>query len=287
MTINPETALGLTVPDLTQTYTNRETMLYALGIGIGHDPTDLGQLGFVFERGLKAVPTMAVVLGETMDWVYHPDLGMDVPQTLHGEERVILHRPLAPEGRVTGQLRVTGLADKGPGRGALVQATKTLRDAETGALIATVERTAFARADGGFGGVHGTINPAVPQALPNRAPDWTCDLPTVAQAALLYRLSGDRIPLHADPAMARAAGFDRPILHGLCSLGMACHAVLRMACDYDPARIAEIGCRFTAPVYPGETLRVELWKDGNTVSFRARITDRGVTALHGRAILRP
>ncbi|WP_449043047.1 MaoC/PaaZ C-terminal domain-containing protein [Paracoccus sp. (in: a-proteobacteria)] len=286
MAIIPQRALAVGIPELVQAYTERDTILYALGIGIGHDTTDLGQVGFVYEKGLKAVPTMAVVLGETMDWVQDPGLGMDVVQALHGEERVILHRPLAPEGRVAGQTQVIGLADKGAGRGALVHSRKELRDAGTGALIATTLRTAFARADGGFGGVHGET-PAPLPPVPGRAPDLTCELPTVPQAALIYRLSGDRIPLHADPAVARAAGFDRPILHGLCSLGIACHAILRLVCDYDPARIAEIGCRFSAPVFPGETLRVELWRDGRAVHFRALAAERGVVAMtNGHAVLR-
>lgn len=286
MAIIPERALAMAIPEVAQTYTQRDAMIYALGIGIGHDPMDEGQLGFVYERGLKAVPTMAVVLGETIDWVYHPDLGIDVNQSLHGAERVILHRPLPPSGRVAGRMKITGLSDKGAGRGAVVVARKELTCAETGVHLATVERTAFARADGGFGGTHG-VPPEAPHPLPERAPDHTIDLPTIPQAALLYRLSGDYIPLHADPALARAAGFERPILHGLCSLGIACHAVLRLVCDYDPSRIAEIGCRFTAPVYPGETLTVDLWRDGATVSFRATVRDRGITAIsNGRAILR-
>lgn len=286
MAIRPDRALALRIPEVAQSYDERDSILYALGIGIGHDTTDPGQLGFVYERGLKAVPTMAVVLGETMGWVHDPQLGVDVTRCLHGEERVILHRPLAPEGRVVGQTRVIGLTDKGAGRGALVHSRKELRDAGTGALIATTQRTAFARADGGFGGEHGE-SPAPLPPLPDRAPDLSCALPTVPQAALLYRLSGDRIPLHADPAIARAAGFDRPILHGLCSLGIACHAILRLLCAYDPARIAEIGCRFSAPVFPGETLRVELWRDGAAVRFRALVAERGVVAVtNGHALLR-
>lgn len=286
MAIVPQRALAVSIPKLEQAYTERDTILYALGIGIGHDTTDPGQVGFVYENGLKAVPSMAVVLGETMDWVHDPDLGINVGQSLHGEERVVLHRPLAPEGRVTGQTRVIGLADKGAGRGALVHSRKQLRDAATGALIATTIRTAFARADGGFGGTHGEMPGPLPP-VPARAPDMACDLPTVPQAALIYRLSGDRIPLHADPAAARAAGFDRPILHGLCSLGIACHALLRLVCHYDPDRIAEIGCRFSAPVFPGETLRVELWREGQAVHFRAMVAERHVPALtNGHALLR-
>lgn len=286
MTIIPERTLAVAIPELVQSYGDRDTMLYALGIGIGHDSTDPGQLRFVYERQLQAVPTMAVVLGETTDWVHDPDLGVDVSQCLHGEERVILHRPLAPQGRVVGQTRVVGLVDKGASRGALVHSRKKLRDDATGELIATTLRTAFARADGGFGGDHGE-SPAPLPPLPDRAPDLSCELPTVPQAALLYRLSGDRIPLHADPEIARAAGFDRPILHGLCSLGMACHAILRLICEYDPDRIAEIGCRFSAPVFPGETLRVELWRDGDRVHFQAVVVERGVVAAtNGYAVLR-
>lgn len=165
----PQRALAVGIPERVQAYAERDTILYALGIGIGHDSTDPGQIGFVYEQGLRAVPTMAAVLGEAMDWLLDPGLGMDVVQSLHGEERVILHRPLAPEGRVAGRTRVTGLADKRAGRGALVHGRKELRDAGTGALIATTLRTAFARADGGFGGVHGET-PAPSRRCPAAPP---------------------------------------------------------------------------------------------------------------------
>jgi acyl dehydratase len=121
-------------------------------------------------------------------------------------------------------------------------------------------------------------------AIPERAPDAVCDLPTRPETALIYRLSGDPNPLHVDPAVAKAAGFPRPILHGLATFGIAGHAILKRLCDYDPARLSAIAGRFSAPVFPGETIRTEMWRDGTVVSFRARVLERDVIALNnGRA----
>jgi len=155
-------------------------------------------------------------------------------------------------------------------------------DKASGALLATLKQTTFCRADGGFGGPQREA-PA-PHALPERAPDITCDLPTRPEMALIYRLSGDVNPLHAEPEFAKAAGFPRPILHGLATFGVAGHALLKSLCGYDPARLAAMAGRFSAPVYPGETIRTEIWRDGKVASFRARVLERDVVAVNnGRA----
>jgi acyl dehydratase len=155
-------------------------------------------------------------------------------------------------------------------------------DQATGERIATATQTTFCRGDGGFGGPPREAPPV--HAIPERPPDHVCDLTTRPETALIYRLSGDPNPLHVDPAVAKAAGFPRPILHGLATFGIAGHAILKTVCGYDPARLTAIAGRFSAPVFPGDTIRTELWRDGAVVSFRARVVERDVVALNnGRA----
>ena len=280
MPIDAERLLSLETPERAFAYDERDTMLYALGVGLGRDmPADLP---FVFERGLKALPTLATVIA--WDDAWQDVAGLDVARIVHGEMRVTLHRPLAAAGRVLAKLRIADVFDKGPGRGAIILAETALRDATTGAPVATLLSTVFARGDGGFGGPAG--RGPEPHAIPRRAPDHVVSFATRPEQALLYRLSGDRNPLHVDPESARAVGFDRPILHGLCSYGIAATAVMKAACDADPARIRHIAARFTAPVFPGETLSTEIWRTGDAISFRSRATERDVVAIdHGFALL--
>jgi len=175
--------------------------------------------------------------------------------------------------------------DKGPGKGALVLCERKVTDQASGETIAVVTQTIFCRGDGGFGGPPREAPP--PHALPEREPDAMCDLGTRPEAALIYRLSGDLNPLHADPAAAQKAGFPRPILHGLATFGVAGHAVLKTMCGYEPARLISFACRFSAPVFPGETLRTEMWRDGAIVSFRTRVVGRDAVAINnGRAEVR-
>jgi acyl dehydratase len=273
-----------------QTYDDRDTILYALGVGYGHDPVDERQLRFVYEKDLLAVPTMPVVLATPGFWVKDPRSGVDWVRVLHGEQSLVLHRPVPPHGTVVGRNRVVGLVDKGRDKGAILVQERTLHDKASGDLIATLQALTFARGDGGFselpnnGPKGGDPAPAPKPATPDTPPQVVCELPTLAQAALIYRLCADRNPLHAEPAVARAAGFDRPILHGLASFGVAAHAILRTCCDYDPARLRSIGLRFSGPVFPGETIRTEIWRDGARVQFRARVVERDVVVLsHGIA----
>ncbi len=262
-----------------QTYTIKDSIIYALGIGMGHDPLDTGQLDYVYEEAdFKAVPTMAVVLAGPGFWSRDPKSGIDWKKLLHGEQGVVLHRPLAPEATVVAETRVTEVLDKGAGKGALIYTERELTDKATGERLATLTSTTFARGNGGFGGASGPQ--PQPHDIPDRVPDAVCDLPTRPQAALLYRLAGDPNPLHADPAVAAAAGFKMPILHGLCSLGVAGHAVLRTYCGYDANRFKSLKLRFSSPVYPGETVRTEMWRDGSVVSFRASVVERDVVVLN-------
>ena len=221
---------------------------------------------------------MAAVLSPPGFWARHPDSGIDWVRILHGEQAMELHKPLPAAAKVVATAKVTDIVDKGAGRGALLFVQRTVREVETGEALATLRSTTFARGDGGCGGT--TEMAPQPHPIPDRAPDLTCDLPTALNAALIYRLSGDPNPLHASPSVARAAGFERPILHGLCSWGVAGHAILKSYCEYEPARIRSMALRFSAPVYPGETIRTEMWRSGDTVSFRARVAERGVVVLN-------
>jgi acyl dehydratase len=282
-----------TFPDVRAEYDWKDAVLYALGVGYGLDPTDRAQLRFVYEEGQAAVPTLAVVLATPGFWVKEPDSGVDWVKVLHGEQHLEIHRPLPVAGAVIGRTRVVSITDKGRGRGALLVSRRTLHDANDESIIATLEQLTFARGDGGFsetagnGPPGGDPAPAPRAAVPERTPDAVCDLPTSPQAALIYRLCADLNPLHADPEVARAAGFERPILHGLASFGVAGHALLRTCCNYDPARLASIGLRFSSPVYPGETLRTEIWRQGSRIQFQARVLERDRIVLsHGTAVVR-
>jgi acyl dehydratase len=284
MAIVTEKLLNLAIPTVEQTYTAKDAMLYALGVGLGFDPTDRNQLDFVYEENLKVLPTFAVVLAYPGLWMRDLDTGIDAIKVVHGEQGLTLHKPLSPAGAVVGKSRVAGVVDKGEGRGALVMVERKIYAKGSGELIATVTQTAFCRGDGGFGGPSGPT--PKPHELPARAPDLVCDLPTSPQAALIYRLSADINPLHADPDVAKAAGFPKPILHGLATYGVAGHALLKAACGYDPARLKSLNARFTAPVYPGETFRTEIWLDGLVASFRTTAIERNVVAIsNGRAEL--
>ena len=287
MAIVYDDLMRLDLPEREFSYTERDTMLYALSVGMGHDPLDLDDLPFVYEKGLQALPSQATVIAWDDSWTART--GINFVIVVHGEQRITLHQPLAPSGRVTSKVRIKDAFDKGAGKGAVLLVENNLRDAASGAPIATLLSTVFARGDGGFGGPERgpEDGPPKPHQIPDRAPDIGVTAKTQPNQALFYRLCGDRNPLHADPAFAKAAGFPRPILHGLCTYGHAVRAVVKAACDHDPSRVTHIAARFTAPVFPGETIHTEIWRDGKTVSFRARLTERDVVALdHGRIELR-
>jgi acyl dehydratase len=269
---------GLKVPEVEHRYTTRDTMLYALGIGLGADPTDETQLPFVYEANLKTVPTLAVVLGRPGNWARTMDTGIDYLKVLHGEQSLTIHRLPPPEGTVLGRTKVTGIVDKGRDKGALIYEQREVVDRATGEVLCTLRSTTFARGNGGYGGPSDPVRE--PREMPGGAPDAACDLATLPQAALIYRLSGDYNPLHSDPSTAKAAGFSRPILHGLCTFGVAGHALLKTQCGYDPRRLKHIEARFSSPVYPGETIRTEMWRRGKDVFFRARIAGRDAVVLN-------
>ena len=264
--------------DVQQRYGVKDSMLYALGIGMGADPSDVNQLRYVYEPELLAVPTMAVVLGCPGFWMRSPDTGLDWQRVLHVAQELTLHQTLRPNGEVVGKTVVETIVDK-RSAGALLTTRRELVDAATGELVATSRSTMLCRSDGHFG----DGDPSGPPVHPRfkGPPDITCDLPSFAQSALIYRLSGDSNPLHADIRVAQRAGFERPILHGLCTFGMAGHAALRALCGYDPTRLKTLTLRFSAPFYPGETLRTSFWLQGNgTAAFQCHSVARGAMVIN-------
>ena len=282
MPLDPDKLMSLRLPDTEQRYTAKDVMLYALGVGLGHDPLDARELAFVYEKNLKVLPTFPVVLGFDPFLLRDRNIGVNFEMTVHGEEHLTLHRPLETYGTILARHRIVDVIDKGDGKGALLLMERTISDKETGEMLATIRQTVFCRADGGFSSGTRPSPPAHP--MPERAPELICDLGTRPEMALIYRLSADVNPLHADPAVAREAGFARPILQGLGTFGVAGHAILRIVCDYAPSRLRSIAGRFSAPVYPGETIRTEIWRDGDVVSFRTRVVERDVIAINnGRA----
>ncbi|MBL8587296.1 MAG: MaoC family dehydratase N-terminal domain-containing protein [Methylobacteriaceae bacterium] len=249
-------------------------MLYALAIGAGQTG-EAADLPFVYESGLVVAPSFAVTLAFDDSWI--DGAGIDLAQVLHGGLDVAFDAPLAPSGDVEIAPAIVGLDDKGPGKGAII--LQETRIAQNGALRAVVTSSLFVRGGGGFGGSTG--RPAQLFRTPDRPPDAMREIATAANQALLFRLLGDRNPLHVDPAAARAAGFDRPILHGACTFGVACLAVLREVCGLDPARLKRVAARFAGVVYPGETLLFSFWREGATLAFRAQTRERAAPALEG------
>ena len=258
-------------------------MLYALSIGMGKDPLASNELDYVFERNpLKTVPTMASVLAPIP---LLKDCGYDYTKVLHAEQHLVLHRPLPQDSELIADARVIEAYDKGADKGALIYTETTARTTTDDEPLFTTTSGIFARGDGGFGGAAGPS--PTPHPIPDRPADTSCSIETRDDQALLYRLNGDRNPLHADPDLATRVGFPVPILHGLCTYGTACLAVLKTICNYDHTSITGFDVRFSAPVYPGETIITDLWRDGNIVSFECRVKEREVTVIrNGKCTLK-
>ena len=267
---------------LVSRYDEKDVMLYALGVGFGRDPLNERELPFVYENnGLKVVPTFASVIsrGEA------PPQQQRMPQksninfmmVVDGERRITIHKPLPPKCEVVSDERTLDILDKGEGKGAVLIQERISRDAASGEKLFTIVTSIFARGDGGFGGK--PQGGPQPHDIPERAADLVRECDTRPDQAFVYALSGDRNPLHRDPAFAKMVGFPRPILHGLCSYGTACRAVLSTVAEYQPERIRQFDVRFSKPVFPGETLVVELWQDGATISYRASVKERPGTVV--------
>lgn len=273
--IQPDLVRAYRAEPVVQNYGAKEAILYALGVGASAQEADEH---YVYEKLLTPLPTFAVVLARETFWLNEPRFGIDVAKMLHGEQSLEIHAPLPASGTVKGQLEVEALHDKGEGRGALLVMKRSISDAETGTPLATVRITSFLRANGGFGG--NSDGAAMPHKMPERDPDLSVTLPTSPEQALIYRLSGDYNPIHIDREVAAKAGFPGPILHGLCTYGIACRAVLRGVCEDDPSRLRRFDARFSSPVYPGDEIVTDIWRDGGTISFRSRVPARDALVLN-------
>jgi acyl dehydratase len=260
-------------------WTDREVSLYALGVGAGQDDP-LAELQFTTENSIgvqqQALPGFGVVMA--MTYAKRPSFGDFHPsQVLHAEQSFTLHHPLPVQGRARVAMVVKGIYDKG--KAALVDAETTLTDAESGERLMTTRGGLFVRGEGGFGG---DPAPVVEWPAPTGKPDVVCTSQVRADQALLYRLSGDRNPLHSDPTFAAKGGFDRPILHGMCTYGITCRLLINALCGGDADRTRSLSGRFTKPVLPGSTLTVRAWVDGGRAQFQTLdgdgdvVLDRGV-----------
>ncbi len=275
MAVTQESLMALQLLGKEFTYTDNDSMLYALGIGMGADQMDRQELAFCYENGLKVMPSQATVIAfdDSIFW----DCGIDVFKTVHGEQRLTLHRPLPAAATVVSDVRATDAFDKGEGRGAIILLETVLTDKDSGDKLCTMDSVLFARGDGGYGGPQGSPEP-LPKS-PMRPADHVVEFQTLPRQALLYRLSGDRNPLHCDPDFAATGGFDKPILHGLCTYGHACHAVLRTTCNYQPERMLSFSARFAAPVIPGDMLQTHIWQDEDEIYFTTSVPEKDLIVL--------
>jgi acyl dehydratase len=285
MSFTYDELISLRADDTRFSYTDTRMLLYNLSIGMGRDPSDQKELPFVYENpSLSVVPSAAAVLGGGGANILG-GVSIDWTRLLHGEQRLTCHRPLPPSAELVGSTRVSEIVDKGADKGAIITLEMDVRLAG-GEPLYTMENVIFARGNGGCGG--SSKSAATPHRIPDRKPDLEHLSETRTDQALLYRLNGDRNPLHVDPVFASKAGFTSPILHGLCSYGIACRAVLASVCDYDPRRIKSFDVRFTSPVYPGETIHTDIWVDDNLVSFRCRVRERDIVLIdNGRCAIGP
>lgn len=284
MPIDPRVAVGAELPAQDFAWNSSDVLLYHLALGAGADPADPRELQYTIEDDLQVLPTFAVVAPTVRraerPMVEYPGISIDLAKVLHGTQRIDVHRPLPADGKARATARVTGVYDKGAA--AVIESRTVVSDLD-GEPIWTNTSSIFARGEGGFGGERG---PAGPPPPPDRAPDAVIVTPTAPQQALWYRLLGDRNPLHSHPDFAARAGYPRPILHGLCTYGMVCKAVVDAELDGDVTRVASYGVRFAGIVVPGETLRTSVWRTDGRLVLATTVDERGhAPALTGAELV--
>ncbi len=272
MPIDPAVALGATLPVQEYSWTSSDVQLYNLGVGAGARPTDPDELRYLRDDESQVLPTFATVAATLHvaepPKVQFPGVDIDLAKVVHGSQEVIVHRPIPANGSGTTTTKIAEIWDKG--KAAVIVQEGEAVDAD-GNLLWTTRSSIFARGEGGFGGERGPSNKV---ELPDREPDAVVDAPILPQQALLYRLCGDRNPLHSDPEFAKAAGFDKPILHGLCSYGITCKTVVDAMLGSDTAKVKGFAARFAGIVFPGETLRVRMWREGSQILVTAVVPER-------------
>jgi acyl dehydratase len=281
MPIDAELAVATKYADLVDSWDADRVILYHLGLGAGARPTDQAELAYVSERSLKVLPTFSVIPGfeAVRPALQGPGLDYHLSRMLHGEQDLVVHTPLSAAAEIVTSACVEAVYDKGKAAVAVLRAETRAID---GTPLCTNRFTLFIRGEGGFGGPPSP--PAEPWA-PEGEPDYVVTLPTLPQQAAIYRLSGDRNPLHLDPKFAQRAGFERPILHGLCAYGMVCKAVVDTALDGDPSGVMKWSARFAGSVYPGETLSVRMWRRERQVLVDASVLERSVVVLSNACLM--
>jgi acyl dehydratase len=280
MPIDPEKARGARISEGTYEWTRDQVILYHLGVGAGVPATDAGELEYTYEKSLKVLPSYGVipVFGALGGLGNVPGLQFNFAMLLHGEQDLELHKPIPPEAKVRSSGRVADIFDKG--KAALVILEVETKDA-SGDPLFTNRFSLFLRGEGGFGGESG---PKAGNQPPERKPDGVIESPTLPQQALIYRLSGDKNPLHCDPDFAKLGGFDKPIIHGLCSYGIVCKAVVDHVLGGDVAKVARYQVRFAGVGYPGETYLTSWWREGNQILIEARSKQRDAIIISNAAI---
>ncbi|MFK8053128.1 MAG: MaoC/PaaZ C-terminal domain-containing protein [Woeseiaceae bacterium] len=269
MPIDEQRLRSLARKDLPFVWRADQSALYALSVGFGRDESE-DERDFLLPSATQlAMPSMASVM--TLN-VFEQDYGWDYSQMLHGEQYIRLLRPLRPQAEMLADFCIEAVHDRGVNQSAVVVVRTDVRQAQGNVPMFTVRSTLIARADGGFDGAKDTL--PVAHRIPQRSADLTHHAPTRQEQAYLYRLNGDHNPLHVNPARARSAGFPKPILHGLCTYGFACRAILETICQFDPTLIAEFNARFSAPVFPGDVITTLMWQEGDEIAFQCRVDAR-------------
>ena len=274
MTINYDEIMNLTSENVEISYSDKDSILYSLGIGLGNDPMNLNELKYVYENSQSVLPSMAT------NFQYHSPLllktNINFIMVVHGEQRLSITNALPVSGDFIANAKVIGCYDKGPARGAIIEVETTVKNKKNNEEICKLVSTTFARGDGGFGGPD---SPKKEIFIPDGEPDYVSEVSTKPDQALIFRLSGDYKPLHSDPNFAKAAGFEKPILHGMCTYGIACRSLVNEICENDASKLKRFDCRFSSPVYPGETIITEMWKKDKMIYFNSKVKERDKLVL--------
>jgi acyl dehydratase len=280
MPIDRDKAMAYEFPEGTGSYSNDEVILYHLGVGAGVPATDAGELEYTYEKNLKVLPSFVttVLLSGGGSMMSVPGLEFNPMMLLHGEQDIEIHRPLPPEAKMKGRTRIADIFDKGKAALTMLENSVSTEDGEP---LFTTRMALFMRGEGGFGGESG---PPAANPAPDREPDAVFEAATLPQQALLYRLNGDKNPLHCDPEFAAMGGFDVPIIHGLCSYGITCKAVVDGMLDGDPTRVARYQARFKGVAWPGETYQVRCWKEDGKILIEAWSKERNEAIITNAAV---
>ena len=274
MTINYDEIMNLTSENVEISYSDKDSILYSLGIGLGNDPMNLNELKYVYENSQSVLPSMAT------NFQYHSPLllktNINFIMVVHGEQRLSITNALPVSGDFIANAKVIGCYDKGPARGAIIEVETSVKNKKNNEEICKLVSTTFARGDGGFGG---PVSPKKEIFIPDGEPDYVSEVSTKPDQALIFRLSGDYNPLHSDPNFAKAAGFEKPILHGMCTYGIACRSLVDKICENDASKLKRFDCRFSSPVYPGETIITEMWKKDKMIYFNSKVKERDKLVL--------